>query len=157
MRLSWKTVKLVNGFASPFCKFFVNKTDMRSKATHSCFVDTKDLIHILIDGEEESVTFSKLVSILLFGRQQVALVFTQSGLEFIGLGLECRYLDFCGPEVGLYKVKLFADIQPCLCLRRKLRRKVSIFGIELIKRSFPLTPPVLAIFEFFLDTSQLLF
>ena len=139
-----------------FLQIVCEQDEYEAKATHSCFIDTKDLIHILIDGEEESVTFSKLVSILLFGRKQVALVFTQSGFEFIDLGLESGHLAFCGPEVGLYKVKLFADIQPCLCLRRKLCRKISIFGIELIKRPFPLAPPVLAIFEFLFDTSQLL-
>ena len=139
-----------------FLQIVVNKMIIRSNATHSCFVNTKDLIHILIDGEEECVTFSKLISILLFGRQQVALVLAQSGFELIDFGLEDRYLAFCGPEVSLYKVKLLADIQPCLCLRRKLRGEISVFSIKLIKRPFPLTPPVLAIFEILLDTSQLL-
>src|SRR5258706_14783620 len=95
-----------------FLQIVCEQDEYEVKATHSCFIDTENLIHILIDGEEESVTFSKLVSILLFGRKQIALVFTQSGFELIYLVLESGYLAFFGPEVGLYKFKLFVAIQP---------------------------------------------
>ena len=62
-------------------------------------VDTKDLIHILVDSQEQRVALSELITVLIFCGQNGALILVQLLFQFGDTSSRSREISFTLLEI----------------------------------------------------------
>ena len=106
----------MNGFVSACPCFFYAKQgirnshgDYRLKIAHRCLVNTHDLVHVLVDRQQQRIPLCKLIAVLRLGSEHRPLVLRQPLLEVGDLRTERRNLRFRRLQRRLHAVELLGE------------------------------------------------
>ena len=99
------------------------------RLTYRCLIHSKDLVHVLIDRQQQGIPLSELIPILTLRRQQRSLILRKPLLKIRHLGPIRNHLPLSSPQAPLDIIQLLRNVQPRLGLRCQLTCQVPVLDM----------------------------